>query len=242
MRALGILRGEMKTNSAIYGILCPILILGCVPAPVDPSQTEFTIGGTVSGLSTSGLILQNNGVNPLTVPAVSVSFTFSEQISDGGAYNVSVMQLPTAQTCTVDNGTGTVQGANVANIVVACEVDYLALLDTIIVEDGNTLYANRNMTKTNTSGNVFHTEYQDTFTSNVYSNSPNITYPYYAIVEYYIDWYMDNSFVNVQFIEVRYDYKESDGDWYFVSAKRFTGSGYNTDSSDVAWVTSLLGY
>ncbi len=80
----------------------------------------YTIGGTVSGLSGTGLVLQNNGGNNLTITA-NGSFTFSTAIASGSAYAVTVLTQPSSptQTCAVTNGTGTAT-ANVTSVQVAC--------------------------------------------------------------------------------------------------------------------------
>ena len=80
----------------------------------------YTIGGTVSGLSGTGLVLQNNGGNNLTISG-NGSFTFSTAITSGGAYSVTVLTQPSGptQTCTVTNGSGTAT-ANVTSVQVAC--------------------------------------------------------------------------------------------------------------------------
>jgi uncharacterized delta-60 repeat protein len=85
-----------------------------------PPDTGFTIGGTVSGLSGTGLVLQNLGSNDLS-PA-NGTFTFSIPFPDGIPYNVTVATQPTNpnQVCSVTNGSGIVSGANVTNVQVIC--------------------------------------------------------------------------------------------------------------------------
>ena len=81
----------------------------------------FTIGGTVTGLTGSGLVLRNNGGNDLAVSA-SGAFTFTTPVASGAAYAVTVQTQPgaPAQTCTVTNGARTVGAANVTNVAIAC--------------------------------------------------------------------------------------------------------------------------
>ena len=83
--------------------------------------TEFSVGGSVSGLNGAGLILQNNGADDLAV-ASNGSFTFATSVLTGMGYNVTVLQQPAnpLQTCTVVNGVGTVNGADVATVEVSC--------------------------------------------------------------------------------------------------------------------------
>ncbi len=83
--------------------------------------TTKSLGGTISGLTSSGLVLQNNGGDNITIVAGSTSFTFPATVANGASYYVSVLTHPTTplQICTVSDGTGTV-GAAVSNISVVC--------------------------------------------------------------------------------------------------------------------------
>lgn len=78
----------------------------------------FTVGGTVSGLTGAGLVLQNSGTN-FTPVAANGSFTFSASLGAGAPYSVTVLTQPAGQTCTVTNGSGTAN-ANVSNVAVNC--------------------------------------------------------------------------------------------------------------------------
>jgi hypothetical protein len=85
----------------------------------DTIGTGYTIGGTVGGLSASGLVLQNNGGDTLPVSSGATSFAFPNKIPDGGSYAVTVSQQPTGQTCAVANGSGTATG-DVGDVAVIC--------------------------------------------------------------------------------------------------------------------------
>ena len=82
-----------------------------------------TIGGAVTGLFGTGLKLQNNGGDEITV-AKSGPFTFPKTINTGSPYAVTVSAQPTnpAQSCTVQNGSGTVGTQDVSTVMVACEL------------------------------------------------------------------------------------------------------------------------
>lgn len=88
-------------------------------------KTTFTISGTITGLTGTGLVLLNNTADSLTVTAAATSFTFKTAVANGGAYAVTVGTQPTnpAQTCTVTKGTGTAT-ANVTNVLVTCTSQY----------------------------------------------------------------------------------------------------------------------
>ena len=88
-------------------------------APLDvPPPATYTIGGTVAGLTGTGLVLRNNGGDDRGVTSAG-SFTFAASVAQGGAYAVTVHAQPVGQTCTVTNGSGTAS-ANVASVLVNC--------------------------------------------------------------------------------------------------------------------------
>lgn len=85
------------------------------------ATSAFSVGGAVSGLLGSGLVLQNNGGNDLPVPADG-PFTFTEEVASGSDYLVTVLTQPAdpTQACGVENGSGAVGNADVMNVVVTC--------------------------------------------------------------------------------------------------------------------------
>jgi len=87
-------------------------------------EAQYTVGGTVSGLAGSGLVLSNvTGAGPDSA-AISAngSFTFSTKYATSDVYDVSVSTQPVnpSQTCVVTNGSGTVDSSNVTDISVVC--------------------------------------------------------------------------------------------------------------------------
>ena len=82
--------------------------------------TTFTVGGTISGLTTSGLVLQDNAGDNLTVAANATTFTFATALASGAAYAVTILTQPTGQTCSLSAATGTAT-ANVTNVAVFCK-------------------------------------------------------------------------------------------------------------------------
>src|SRR5579862_7566762 len=73
------------------------------------SLATYSIAGTVTGLTGSGLVLQTNAGDLVAVSAAG-AFTFTNQIGSGAAYTVTVKTQPSApaQNCIVTNGSGTV--------------------------------------------------------------------------------------------------------------------------------------
>jgi hypothetical protein len=93
---------------------------------------SYTLGGAVTGLTGSGLVLQNNGGGDLAVAAGATSFAFASTVSAGTAYSVTVKTQPSgpSQTCTVANGTGTAT-ANVTNVVINCATNTFTIGGTV---------------------------------------------------------------------------------------------------------------
>lgn len=109
-----------------------------------PRGNNFTVGGTVSGMVGSDLVLSLNGGNNLLVGGDG-SFVFPQPLNPGNAYEVAVVQQPhdPNQVCTVGNGSGTIAGGNVTDVQVDCAVPAPHLVLT--VDDGH-VYARFGMT------------------------------------------------------------------------------------------------
>ncbi|MBK9501157.1 MAG: chitobiase/beta-hexosaminidase C-terminal domain-containing protein [Leptospiraceae bacterium] len=82
-------------------------------------STIFSIGGTITGLTANGLVLQNNGSDNLSKSLSSTTFTFATLINGGSQYSVTILTQPTGLGCTVSNGNGTAN-LNVVNIAINC--------------------------------------------------------------------------------------------------------------------------
>src|SRR5271155_1778501 len=110
------------------------------------SARTYSLGATISGLNSSGLVLMvkgrryaigadvflivnelNSSVQLLMVNTTAVSVAAGEttqglanSLPSGTGYSVMVQTQPAGEICTVAGGTGTIQSANVANVVVTC--------------------------------------------------------------------------------------------------------------------------
>lgn len=83
------------------------------------ANTGYTVGGAVSGLSGTGLILQDNGGDDLAINADG-AYTFGTPLADGTSYTVSIAAQPSGQVCSLSNASATVSGSDVTNVDVAC--------------------------------------------------------------------------------------------------------------------------
>jgi hypothetical protein len=86
---------------------------------VTCATNTYAVGGTVSGLTQSGLVIANglDTVNPLPN---ATTFVFSNKLPYGAQYSASITGQPSGATCTVANGSGTVPAADVTAIQVTC--------------------------------------------------------------------------------------------------------------------------
>lgn len=91
----------------------------------------FSIGGTVNGMTGTGMVLQNNTGDNLTISA-NGPFTFPTPVASGKAFSVTVATAPSnpAQTCTVVNGSGTATAA-VTNVQITCTTGTVAIGVTV---------------------------------------------------------------------------------------------------------------
>jgi hypothetical protein len=86
---------------------------------VTCSASTLTVGGTISGLTGSGLVLQNNAGDDLTVAANASTFEFATPIAYGGNYAVTVATQPAGQICTPSSASGTAT-TPIGNVSIAC--------------------------------------------------------------------------------------------------------------------------
>ncbi len=96
--------------------------------------TSNTVGGTITGLLGTGLVLQDNNGNNLTITGSgTVQFTFANSLANGDAYSVTVATQPVNpnQTCVVSNGTGTITDGSVTTVQISCSQPKYSISGTV---------------------------------------------------------------------------------------------------------------
>jgi hypothetical protein len=78
-----------------------------------------SLGGSISGLTTSGLILAN-GTDTVSPASGATQFVFSQQVAEGAAFAVTVQHLPSGANCSVTGGSGTMGTGNINSVQVIC--------------------------------------------------------------------------------------------------------------------------
>ena len=112
---------------------------------VTCSTGTFSVGGSVSGLEGSGLVLRNNGGDDLPI-ASNGSFTFATELASGSAFAVTVATQPTrpSQTCTVADASGTIGGGDVRTVKVTCSTNKYTIRGTVSGLQGQGLVLRNN--------------------------------------------------------------------------------------------------
>jgi alpha-tubulin suppressor-like RCC1 family protein len=158
----------MKMHLSIYIVMSCSLLAACggggsSTSPVQPSanteqsvaaissssssvaESAYLIGGTISGLLGSGLVLQNNNGDDITINGDG-NFYFSTKLANKKTYVVRVKTRPAtpAQTCRVENYKGVINSAQVTNINVICTINSAIALgqgSSYIIRADGTLWA-----------------------------------------------------------------------------------------------------
>lgn len=87
----------------------------CSPNP------DFSVGGTITGLTKAGLILAMDVGGVIgQIAAGATTFTFPRRLPTGTEYRLGVLEHPPGMTCTTLNSAGEVAFANVTNVNVTC--------------------------------------------------------------------------------------------------------------------------
>ena len=147
---------RFSPTKILHGLLCttPVLVLtlaacgGGGGSSDSPAATAYTLGGVVSaGLTSTGLVLRNNGGDDLSVAANAASFVFATKVVSNTPYNVTVLSHPSSppQRCGVTNASGTMPAydlpaSGVPAVTVTCN-DAFTIGGTINNTSGSTLEA-----------------------------------------------------------------------------------------------------
>jgi hypothetical protein len=111
--------GQICSVFANFGL--PVDDITSVVVECQNGTTVHTVGGTVSGLTSSNLLLTlsaNNNV--LLVPTGANQFTFPNGLVSGTEYVVAIATQPQGRTCVVTRSHGEVVAADVTDVSIAC--------------------------------------------------------------------------------------------------------------------------
>ena len=88
---------------------------------------DYAIGGTVTGLTGSGLVIANGSTGnsgpialPTTPTTTPIPYSLPIEVPYGTSYSVAIITQPAGQVCTVANGTGVMGDAVISNVNITC--------------------------------------------------------------------------------------------------------------------------
>src|SRR3984957_1293707 len=106
---------DVKTIAWMTIAAAGLAVIGC------NLDSKYSVEGTPTGLTGQGLVLEDNSGNALSLSS-NGAFAFTDTVKTGDACSVTVQTQPSnpSQTCTVHNGSGTIDKNNVTNVIVSC--------------------------------------------------------------------------------------------------------------------------
>ena len=120
------------TLVAVLQAICPVGVAltlvacggGSSTSTSTPTTTNFTVepytvGGTISGLTVSSVVLAN-GTATVNVAAGATSWAFPNSFAAGSSYSVTVQTQPTGELCAVTSGGSGMDTGTVGNVTVVC--------------------------------------------------------------------------------------------------------------------------
>jgi hypothetical protein len=99
--------------------------LASINVGVFCTKISHSLGGTVTGLTTDGLVLTNGSLGgTATITKDMTTFTVTggdpKYYAYGQSYGVTVLTQPAGQTCTVSNGVGQMADVDITTVQVSC--------------------------------------------------------------------------------------------------------------------------
>jgi hypothetical protein len=121
-----------KLRAPIALTVMSVALVHCSSGSSGSAPPTYAVGGQVSGLAGTGLVLHSSLGESLAVTA-NGAFAFATKAAGGTAYTVTVAAQPTSpsQTCTVSSATGTLAAADVTNVSVSCTTNSYTVGGTV---------------------------------------------------------------------------------------------------------------
>jgi N-acetylneuraminic acid mutarotase len=90
-----------------------------IPTTYTVATTNYTVGGTISGLTVGSVVLAN-GTATVAVPANASSWVFPVSFAPGSGYSVTVQTQPAGEQCEITGGGSGMDTGDVGNVTVVC--------------------------------------------------------------------------------------------------------------------------
>jgi 6-phosphogluconolactonase len=107
----------VKKRGVLMVGIAALALSGC---PGGGIGVKYTVGGTLTGVAGT-VVLEDNSGDALSLDS-NGGFVFGSGLANSDAYSVTVKTQPSnpVQTCIVHNGSGTIDRADVTNVIVSC--------------------------------------------------------------------------------------------------------------------------
>ncbi|HEY1726393.1 MAG TPA: kelch repeat-containing protein [Steroidobacteraceae bacterium] len=109
------------TLRGVYLLAVAVALAACGGGSSSSNTTSYTVGGSISGLSSGSVVLVFNGSTTVTVTAGATTWVFPGSFPANSSYSVGVESQPAGQLCAV---TGDASGASLAgnldDVTVVC--------------------------------------------------------------------------------------------------------------------------
>jgi N-acetylneuraminic acid mutarotase len=115
-----VLMNGVAALQAIAMIGLALALAGCGGSSTATTvSTNYTVGGTISGLAVSSVVLAN-GTATVTVSAGATSWVFPSSFVAGSSYSVTVKTQPVGELCGVTSGGSGMNTGSVGDVAVVC--------------------------------------------------------------------------------------------------------------------------
>ncbi len=133
----------MKSNLILLSLFV-LFLASCGNKPGSGGNSSssagiYSVSGTISGLTTAGLKLRNNGVDEITIAAGATHFQFPSLVTGSAGYNVSIWAQPAGASCSLNHYFAPGINGDVGDVTVSCLLTP-AILSTGSFSMGTTNY------------------------------------------------------------------------------------------------------
>src|SRR4051812_28992161 len=110
---------------------CVVAACAFALAACGSGSSNLILGGSIIGLTKTGLSLQNGNGTPLVIEASQTAFSFPQLLTSDEAFEVKIASQPTGAKCSVSNGKGSTGSFNITSVLVTCVTNTYNLGGTI---------------------------------------------------------------------------------------------------------------
>jgi N-acetylneuraminic acid mutarotase len=110
-----------RAGRVLITLVAALTLAGCggSSSTSTSSTTNYTVSGSISGLTVSSVVLAN-GTATVTISAGASSWVFPSSFVAGSSYSVTVQTQPAGELCEVTGGGSGMDTGDVGNVTVVC--------------------------------------------------------------------------------------------------------------------------